>query len=555
MTGVIMLTNLTIQNVVIIEKLAIEFKSGLCALTGETGAGKSILLDSLGLATGNRAESGLVRKGADQASVSAMFEVTPGHPSQDILRNANMECDATLILRRVLGADGRSKAFINDQPVSAGLLREVGESLLEIHGQFDTQGLLDPSTHRALLDAYAGLDSVSIHALWNGWRMAEAQVDELRQAAATAKTDEDFLRASLEDMDGLDARPGEEDELAALRERLMHREKVLEGLSLAHAALNGEHDPVRAALAALDRVSAKLGEAGDEAMAALERALAEAQEASNLIESVSADLSESEHSLETIDERLYAIRAQARKHGCTPDELPAKREELAMRLNRIEHSDDLIGAALKQAEQAKTAYLKSARAAHETRVKAAAKLDKLVAGELPPLKLDRARFETKVEEAPETAWGPDGFSSVRFLVATNPGSVAGPLNKIASGGEMSRFMLAIKVVMAETGAAGTLIFDEVDAGIGGAVADAVGERLARLAADKQILVVTHSPQVAARAAHHWIVRKDGKDSVTTSVLELPELPARREEIARMLSGASITEEARAAADKLLESAA
>ncbi|HRQ61022.1 MAG TPA: AAA family ATPase, partial [Alphaproteobacteria bacterium] len=402
-----MLTALTIQNVVIIEKLAIEFKSGLCALTGETGAGKSILLDSLGLATGNRAESGLVRKGADQASVSAVFEIAPNHPAYSILEYSNItdiEPGEALVLRRVLGADGRSKAFINDQPVSAGLLRSVGESLLEIHGQFDTQGLLDPSTHRALLDAYAGLDSGGIQGLWDGWRMAENLVQELRQAAATAKSDEEFLRASLQDLDALDPKTGEEDALAALRERLMHREKVLEGLSLAHAALDGEHDPVRTAMAALDRVSSKLGEAGDEAMAALDRALAEAQEASNLIESLSADLSESEHSLETIDERLYAIRAQARKHGCAPDELPAKREELATRLNRIEHSDDLIGDALKKSEQSKAAYIKAARAAHDVRIKAAAKLDKLVASELPPLKLDRARFETRVDEAPESGW-------------------------------------------------------------------------------------------------------------------------------------------------------
>lgn len=550
-----MLTTLSIQNVVIIEKLAIEFRAGLCALTGETGAGKSILLDSLGLATGSRADSTLVRKGAEQASVSAVFEVPSNHLSQSIFQNANLEWDRTLILRRVLGADGRSKAFINDQPVSAGLLRQVGESLLEIHGQFDTQGLLDPSTHRDILDAYAGVEKNALPGLWGRWKEKLNVVQDLQDAARTAKTDEDYLRAAIEDLDGLSPEPGEEEELAALRERLMHREKVLEGLNAAYDALSGDHDPVRVAMGALDRLSGKTGEAGSAILATLERASTEIQEAVSAIQSLSADMEHSEHDLESIDERLFSLRAQARKHGCSVDELPKKREEFALRLNRIEHSDDLIAEAMKAAEQARSVFVKAAEEVHEQRKKSAARLDSLVAKELSPLKLDRARFETKVDALPESEWGPDGLTRVRFLVATNPGSEAGPLNKIASGGEMSRFMLAIKVVMAETGAAGTLIFDEVDAGIGGAVADAVGERLARLASNKQILVVTHSPQVAARASHHWIVKKDGKDSVTTSVLHLPELPARREEIARMLSGASITPEARAAADRLLESAA
>ncbi|MCD8525915.1 MAG: DNA repair protein RecN, partial [Alphaproteobacteria bacterium] len=450
-----------------------------------------------------------------------------------------------------LGADGRSKAFINDQPVSAGLLRQVGETLLEIHGQFDTQGLLDPATHRAILDSYAGVDTGSIGQHWNRWRECVRAAEELQAASHNAKTDEDYLRAAIEDLDGLAPKPGEECELASLRESLMHREKVLEGLNAAYFALSGEADPLRAAQGALARIADKANV--DEAMAALDRANAEMEEAREVIQSLSADLEHAEHNLESIDDRLHELRAQARKHNCSVDELAATREELAARLNRIEHSDDLIAEALKAAETARAAYIKSAESLHEIRVKTASKLDNLVAKELPPLKLDRARFETKVESLPESEWGPEGTSRVRFLVATNPGAEAGPLNKIASGGEMSRFMLAIKVVMAETGAAGTLIFDEVDAGIGGAVADAVGERLARLAKDKQILVVTHSPQVAARAGHHWIVKKDGAESVTTSVLHLPEPFQRREEIARMLAGAEVTNEARAAADRLLES--
>ncbi|MCD8562781.1 MAG: AAA family ATPase, partial [Alphaproteobacteria bacterium] len=399
-----MLTSLTIQNVVIIEKLAIEFKAGLCALTGETGAGKSILLDSLGLATGSRADSGLVKKGAEQASVSAVFEVPVMHPSQNILRDADIESDTTLILRRVLGADGRSKAFINDQPVSAGLLRQVGETLLEIHGQFDTQGLLDPATHRGLLDAYAGADVKELAGLWENWRECVKEAQDLQNAALNAKTDEEYLRAAIEDLDELSPKAGEEEELASLRESLMHREKVLEGLNAAYYALSGEADPVRAAQGALSRIAGKANV--DEALAALSRAEAEMEEAREVIQSLSADLEHSEHNLESIDDRLHELRAQARKHNCHVDELPAKREELATRLNRIEHSDDLIAQALKAADMARGAYIKAAEKLDDLRRQAAGKLDFLVAQELPPLKLDRARFETSVETVPEAEWGP-----------------------------------------------------------------------------------------------------------------------------------------------------
>lgn len=548
-----MLESLSIQNVVIIEKLLIEFQGGLCTLTGETGAGKSILLDSLGLATGMRAEAALVRKGAENAQVTAVFDLPADHLIYHKLREAGLSLEGgeAIVLRRVLSADGRSKAFINDQPVSVGLLREIGQDLIEIHGQFDTQGLLDPSTHRAILDEYAGIDG-ALEAVWDNFVTAQGEYKRLQDDAGRSREEEEYLRSALEDLDTLAPEEGEEEALSALRERLMHREQVLEALNAAYHCLQGEHDPVRKASGILDRISDKLGEGGAAILDALDRASVEMQEAVSSIQSLFADMEYEEHNLQTIDDRLHALKAQARKHQCSVDELPLKRDELAQRLNRIEHADDLLNDAARKVEQSRSAYLKAAREISARRQEAAQRLDGLVMAELAPLKLERARFYTQVEELPEAEWGVHGLDRIRFLVATNPGAEPGPLHKIASGGEMSRFMLALKVVMAETGAAQTLIFDEVDAGIGGSTADAVGERLYRLARDKQILVVTHSPQVAARANHHWIVQKGGDSVVTTNVIALPDRAARCEEIARMLSGASITPEARAAAGKLLE---
>lgn len=549
-----MLLSLSIQNVVLIEALSVEFSGGLCTLTGETGAGKSILLDSLGLALGMRADTGLVRKGAPQAQVSAEFSVQSDHPAFDVLREASMTLggsETALILRRSISAEGRSRAFINDQPVSVSLLREVGEALVEIHGQFETQGLLSPASHLRILDEYAQ-DGESLPRLFAVWTERKDTCARLREDVVRARTEEAYLRQALEDLDALGPEEGEEETLSGLRERLMHREQVLEALNTAYHILSGEHDPVRGAWSALERIADKAGEGLDIALGALERASVEMQEALAAIQSFSNDLEESEYNLETIDERLHALRAQARKHGCTVEELRSVREGLAVRLNRIEHGDEILEAAVKAEAEARKAYEAEAQRVSIVRREAAQALDKRVAEELPPLKLGKARFETHVETLSEEEWGPHGLDRVRFLVATNPGAEAGPLHKIASGGEMARFMLALKVVMAETGSAGVLVFDEVDSGIGGATADAVGERLARLAASKQVLVVTHSPQVAARAAHHYIVHKDGDAELRTGVRALSSRQERCEEIARMLSGADITAEARAAAGKLLE---
>lgn len=549
-----MLTSLTIRNVVLIEELTINFKVGLCALTGETGAGKSILLDSMGLALGARSESSLVRKGTEQASVTAVFEMPDLHVSEKLLNEAGLDWDNTLILRRTVTAEGRSKAFINDQPVSAALLRGVGESLVEIHGQFDTRGLLNASTHRQMLDDYAGL-STDVPALWSELKEKQEKLEALKNAAQASREEETYLRAALEDLDELDPQTGEEEKLASLRERLMNREQVLEALNAAYHALNGENDPVREAWSTLDRVADKIGAEASEAISALDRASSEIQEAIASIQSLSSDLQHSDHDLQTIDDRLFGLRAQARKHACEVDDLPRIRGEIAQKLNAIEHADEHLVQASQALEAAKVQYLKAAQGLSQGRKEAAAKLDDLVAAELPPLKMERARFTTRIQTLDEPQWGAHGIDAVQFLVATNPGSDPGPLGKIASGGEMSRFMLALKVVMAEVGAAQTLVFDEVDAGIGGGTADAVGERLSRLASKRQIMVVTHSPQVAARASHHWIVQKGGEADIRTHVVPLPEIDERREEIARMLAGASITPEARAAAEKLLEKAA
>lgn len=546
-----MLISLNIQNVVLIARLTIDFKDGLCALTGETGAGKSILLDSLGLALGDRSETRLVRKGATQAQVSAEFQLPKNHEACKILKVADLEPEDSLILRRIVTSDGKSRAFINDTPVSAATLREIGETLIEIHGQFETHGLLNPSTHGALLDDYAQIDT-DIADRFAEWKNAEKKLNQMRSDAERLRSEEDFLRRAIEDLDELNPQAGEEESLKSLRERLIHRENVLENLNAAYATLSTEEDPVRKSWTILTRIAPKLGTRGETILAALNRANVEMQEAAAGIETLSAELQDSEHNLQTIDDRLFGLRAQSRKHACAIDDLAAKRNELAEQLNLIEHGDDLIAAQMKKLDAAKKSYTTEAQKLSAARIKSADKLGKLVQKELLPLKLDKAKFVAQVETLPEPEWNASGIDRIRFLVATNPGTPPGPLNKIASGGEMARFMLALKVVMAETGNAQTLIFDEVDAGVGGAVADAVGERLAKLAKGKQILVVTHAPQIAARASHHWIVSKSGVKEVKTTVIPLESQSERREEIARMLSGAKVTQEARAAADKLLE---
>jgi DNA repair protein RecN (Recombination protein N) len=548
-----MLAGLTIKNVVLIDHLLIRFEKGLCALTGETGAGKSILLDSLGLALGARSESGLVRKGADSANVSAEFDAPIKHPVFSFLHDQGIDAETPLILRRSVGADGKSRAFINDHPVSVSLLKQVGEMLVEIHGQFDTQTLLNPRVHRGLVDEYARTekDLHDVETIWNEWKDARESLARKKQEMERARSEEIYLRAALEQLDELSPKEGEEESLTVLRSRLMKREQ---NIDLFTAAQKGTDEAINV-LNGVFRALEKAGESKGEMAQALDRAVVELNEVSSGIQSVSVELEDSEYSLSEIDDRLFALKAQARKHACSIDDLPAKRDELAALLKGIEHQEDTLASLQKNVEAAKKSYHQKAKALSEKRLAAAKILDKLVAKELIPLKLEKARFETEVAALPEEEWNAGGMDKIQFLVATNPGASAGPLNKIASGGEMARFMLALKVVLAEVGVAQTLVFDEVDSGIGGATADAVGERLARLAKKRQILVVTHSPQVAARSSYHAIVVKTGKTNPTTKILQLSNGNERQEEIARMLSGAEITKEARAQAAKLLEKSA
>ncbi|RKQ70583.1 DNA repair protein RecN [Oceanibaculum indicum] len=553
-----MLTSLAIRDVVLIDRLDLDFRAGLSVLTGETGAGKSILLDALGLALGARGDSGLVRHGADQASVTACFEVTETHPAFAVLDEQGLEAEAPLILRRVLTADGRSRAFVNDQPASVGLLRRLGDLLVEIHGQFDDRGLLDPATHREALDAFGNhaallRDTATAHA---GWRQAAEALDRAKADAAQARTDETFLRHAVEELDALSPEAGEEERLAEQRSLMMNAEQIAEAMSAALEHLSGERGAesgLAGASRQLGRIAGKAGPILDPALAALDRAAAEAQEAVHLLQSVASELETDPAALTKAEDRLYALRDVARKHGVEVDALPALRDRLAERLAAIDDSGGRLAALETATKAAREAYSAAAGRLSEARRKAAGRIDKAVGTELPPLKLDKARFATRIEELPEAQWGPQGMDRVAFEVATNPGQAPGPINKIASGGELSRFMLAVKVVLSQVSPVPTLVFDEVDSGVGGATADAVGERLARLGDGLQVLVVTHSPQVAARGGQHLRVEKRaGRDSTTTTVVPLSD-PDRREEIARMLSGAQITDEARAAANRLMAS--
>jgi DNA repair protein RecN (Recombination protein N) len=551
-----MLVALSIRDVVLIERLSLTLKSGLCVLTGETGAGKSILLDALGLALGGRADSGLVRHGCDQASVTAEFDLPADHPALAVVREQGLDVEDTLVLRRVVTADGRSRAYVNDQAISVTLLRRVGEALVEVHGQFDTHGLLNPQTHRSVLDAYAGLapQVAEVAEAHRGWRRIEDARKDAATEIARARAEEDYLRHAVSELDALDPTPGEEQQLAETRAVLMHSEKLVEAMNGAFAELAGDRGAERSLNSAqrlLGRVADRAGGRIDPIMAAIDRSMNELAEATASLQALSSDIDTDPRALEKLEERLFALRAAARKHSVDVDTLADLRTDMARKLALIEDQGDALEKLAQQARQARDAYLDIARRLSDRRRQAATRLDEAVAHELAPLKLEKARFVTTIESSDEAGWGPEGIDRVQFLVATNPGAPPGALNRIASGGELARFMLALKVVLAQVGTVPTLVFDEVDTGIGGAVAAAVGERLARLGRDLQVLVVTHSPQVAARGAHHWRVQKQASDNRTvTEVVELAD-GQRQEEIARMLSGARITEEARAAAASLI----
>jgi DNA repair protein RecN (Recombination protein N) len=560
------LTALSIRDVVLIERLDLAFDQGLTVLTGETGAGKSILLDSLGLALGARAESGLVRASAEQAVVTACFSPSGDAAVSAVLEEHGLAAEDEIVLRRVVTRDGRSRAFINDHPVGVGLLRRVGALLVEVQGQHEQMSLADPASHAGLLDAFnvpAALRA-AVSESWRAWRDAVRRLEQAREAIAAAERDEEWLRHAVDELATLAPRLDEEETLARERQRLQQNERRAEAIAAALAELtprdrrnSGPAASLRAASRSLQRLApsgqAEMagGNPADPALAALERAEEALAEAETLLTRLIADAEVDPRLLEQSEERLFALRASARKHGVAVPDLPLLLDTLAARLAALETGAAEITALEQTARDTKDRYAAAASALSAARADAAGKLQKAVGKELPPLRLDKARFFAEVGTLPEAGWGPGGMDQVRFLIATNPGQEPGPLARVASGGELSRLMLAMKVVLSAGSAVPTLVFDEVDSGIGGATAAAVGERLARVAEGVQVLVVTHSPQVAARGAAHLRVAKAAtRDRTATTVEQLiPE--ARREEIARMLAGEIISDAARAAADDLL----
>jgi len=554
-----MLSRLSIRNIVLIESLDLDFASGLGVLTGETGAGKSILLDALGLVLGNRADSGLVRAGEDRASVTASFEFAR---LPDLVRNAIAEAELEvepgepLILKRQLRADGGSKAFLNDQPVGVALLREIAPALVEIHGQHDDRGLVNARGHRALLDRFAGGDAAAVESAWRTWRGARDTLDGARDRVARAAEDQDLLLAHLAELTTLAPESGEEEQLARARADMQKGEKLAADLEALRHLWSGSDSALaslRGAARRLDRIAGEHALLAD-ALAALDRAVIEASEAEEVLERAAEALAFEPAELDRIETRLFDLRAAARKHGCQVDDLPTRTLEMRGALDAIEGGNEHLAELEAAADRAAQAYREAATALHETRRVAAQRLDAAVKAELAPLKLDAARFQTSVVRLPDERWGPHGMDGVEFLISTNPGADFAPLAKIASGGELSRFILALKVALAEEGGAATVIFDEIDRGVGGAVASAIGERLSRLASNGQLLAVTHSPQVAARGDSHYMIAKSSEGTVTRTSVRLLSDGERKEEIARMLSGAEVTDEARAQADRLLERA-
>lgn len=536
----------------LIDRLELEFAPGLNVLTGETGAGKSILLDCLGFVLGWRGRADLVRQGADQGEVTAVFDLPAAHPARAILQDAGIEVDDDeLILRRINGGDGRKTGFVNDRRVSGEVLRHLSAVLVELHGQHDDRGLLNPRGHRLLLDDFAGLDLSGIRAAWVARRKAREDLTAAEAQLAKARAEEDFLRHAVAELDDLAPVAGEEAELDIRRRGMQAAERIREDVAKALQMLGGAGaegamlDASRWLEGAADRAEGRL----DAPIAALSRALIELGEATSGVEDALSAMSFDPAALDAAEERLFALRGLARKHDVLPDDLAGLADELRDRLHRLDAGEETLIALQRQAEQAEAAYHDAAEAVSQQRRQAAQRLDRAVMDELAPLKMERAVFTTRVTRGDA---GPDGIDSVAFTVATNPGAPAGPLDKIASGGELSRFLLALKVCLARGNDALVMIFDEIDRGVGGATADAVGRRLKRLAQDAQVLVVTHSPQVAALGAQHFRVAKRVEDGMTSSTVTALPGDQRVDEIARMLSGDRITDAATQAARALLD---
>lgn len=554
-----MLLRLAIRDVVLIERLDLDFAPGLTVLTGETGAGKSILLDSLGLALGARADSGLVRPGADQAVISAEFALPPGHAVESLLRDQGWRTGDTLVLRRIVTRDGRSRAFVDDQSASVGLLAQIGALLIEAHGQHDDRGLLNPAGHRDLLDAFAGHGAllVAVRQAHAAHATAAAELAAAEAKLQEARRDEEYLRHVVAELRQLGPESGEEEKLSAERHLMQEGARAAGDLDEVAAMLaegGGIETKLRAAQRRLERAAGRLGPQLEPVLHALDRAALEAEEAVSALGHARSAIAYDERRLDLAEERLFALRAAARKHHVQPDALPGLAAEMEGRIAALDAGEGRVTALCAARDEARGRLVAACAALSRARLEAAARMDEGVNAELDALKLGKAKFRTRVEPLGDGQWTADGADRVTFEVATNPGAPFGALIKIASGGELARFILALKVVLAGAGTAPTMVFDEVDRGIGGAVADAVGDRLARLAGNAQVLVVTHSPQVAARGRQHFRIAKETDGVTTRTEVVTLDKPSRREEIARMLSGAEITAAARAAADALLKGA-
>ena len=561
-----MLVQLSIRDIVLIDRLDLTFQDGLSVLTGETGAGKSILLDGFSLALGGRGDGGLVRHGEKQGQVTAVFDLPGAHPARLLAQSHEIDTDGDLILRRVQFADGRTRAFVNDQPVSVQILRLVGAALVEIHGQHDDRAMSDPAQHRSILDGFGGLEAqaAQVAQASDVLKRARQALQSQRIRVENARKEADFLRHSVAELGKLAPEPGEEEALAAQRQTMMQSEKVARDIAEAYEAVGGSASPVAGLSGVLRRLERRAAQAPnliDPPSAALNTAIVALEEAGEALEAALRAAEYDPRVLERVEERLFALRAAGRKFDVPVEALPTLAQTMASDLAALDESEGSLKRLEVELAEAEAGFITAATTLSAGRARAAAALDEAVRRELPPLKLERARFITQIDSDPE-ARGAEGFDRVEFWVETNPGTRPGPMMKVASGGELSRFMLALKVVLAERGSAPTLVFDEIDTGVGGAVADAIGERLARLADKVQVISVTHAPQVAAKAARHFLIAKSAEgakadatagERIVTRVSPLQD-GTRREEIARMLAGASITEEARAAAARLLEAA-
>lgn len=551
-----MLKYLSIRNVVLIDKLDLDFQNGFSVLSGETGAGKSILLDSVGLLLGKRAEVGMIRSGCDKLSVCGSFEVVDKTGELAALcAEYDLEFNHEIIIKRTLNDDGKGKIFFNDQPITQKLLKEIGGYLVEIHGQFDNQGLLNPATHLSVLDNY-GLYADKLTTMRDAYAVyKKAKEDRIaaEEKICQAKADEENLRHWVGEFEKLQPQANEQEELEQKRQQMMNAEKILENLDAAYKALNqsGVQSSLRQAQAAVARVNNLLGGKFDNIYALLDTALVNADEAGEEIEAASNEVSLNQNELDAVEERLFALKALARKHNTTIGELPQIWVQMSESLQHLARGEEDIENLRKLEEEARRKYIEKAVAVSQARLATALRLDGKIQAELPDLKMEKARFMTQISTKPETQWNENGRDEVCFMVSTNPNTPYGPISKIASGGELARFMLALKVNLAQSSQVETMIFDEVDTGIGGATAQAVGEKLAKLGEKVQVLVVTHSPQVAAQSKCHFKVEKKTVDNVTTTFLHELTAAEKTEEVARMLSGERITDEARAAAKVLI----